>query len=461
MDADTLTAKSPALPAAVLYPATALLTFILCVVLLRTKSSAARFVIFACWFRYIFSAFHTVTFSASPIGISWNALASILICLLGIAVLKQRRLWSPFFLPIYGLMAIIIVSGAFNGEYPGLLNNVAKFGYLAVVCAGVAEAMEDLGGDRFLKALLWSFSPPLVFQFLSLALDVPKASELDGSASFIGGYNHEAVFSIVIATCFVVTALNATLRRSIKGLLLAATLAGILLANYRTTILAIAPLVFVQLTAGISHLFKKGQREGVFMFFLAFSVLAFGIVAWTAQDRFGDIGVVWEKGTNIIQPPERFSPDERRLLSARPYLWSQYIYGYKEGSEVQHWIGLGPDSWASKMPTYAHNTLVSYLYEYGILGVAAILLLWIAMFRAALRVRGSRRTKLLAAHASFFLLNMATMPHWQIEGNILYGILCGYTLALTRRRPAERTLMPQMQGTLGGQTRTGAAARSR
>ena len=33
-----------------------------------------------------------------------------------------------------------------------------------------------------------------------------------------------------------------------------------------------------------------------------------------------------------------------------------------------------------------------------------------------------------AVGISFFLLNMATMPHWMIEGNILYGVICGYTL---------------------------------
>ncbi len=46
--------------------------------------------------------------------------------------------------------------------------------------------------------------------------------------------------------------------------------------------------------------------------------------------------------------------------------------------------------------------------------------------------------KLLAAHASFLLLNMATMPHWTIEGNILYGIICGYTFYLLLG-PATKT----------------------
>jgi hypothetical protein len=42
---------------------------------------------------------------------------------------------------------------------------------------------------------------------------------------------------------------------------------------------------------------------------------------------------------------------------------------------------------------------------------------------------------MLAAHLSFILLSMSTMPLWMIQGNILYGIICGYTLHLMRRRP--------------------------
>ncbi len=59
-----------------------------------------------------------------------------------------------------------------------------------------------------------------------------------------------------------------------------------------------------------------------------------------------------------------------------------------------------------------------------------MIVLWSWMFICALRVKHGPKGKLLAAHASFLLLNMATMPHWTIEGNLLYGIICGYTFYL-------------------------------
>jgi hypothetical protein len=54
-------------------------------------------------------------------------------------------------------------------------------------------------------------------------------------------------------------------------------------------------------------------------------------------------------------------------------------------------------------------------------------------------VKHGPKGKLLAAHASFLLLNMATMPHWTIEGNLLYGIICGYTFYLLLG-PATKTV---------------------
>jgi hypothetical protein len=81
---------------------------------------------------------------------------------------------------------------------------------------------------------------------------------------------------------------------------------------------------------------------------------------------------------------------------------------------------------------------VNYLYEYGIVEVIALLYLWLSMLMAALRVRHPHSGVLVGAHLSFLMLNMSTMPMWMIEGNILYGIICGYTLYLLSLQSAPR-----------------------
>jgi O-antigen ligase len=152
----------------------------------------------------------------------------------------------------------------------------------------------------------------------------------------------------------------------------------------------------------------------------------------------------------FFKPPYEYSEAESRVLSGRPLIWSGYIYAWMNGHGLQHLFGFGPDSWTKSFKVYAHNTLVNTLYETGLAGVLAVLFTWLTMLAAALRVRHPNKGRLLAAHITFLLLNMGTMPMWMIEGNVLYGVICGYTLYLltapqtqaarapVRPRPAAR-----------------------
>jgi hypothetical protein len=429
---------APSLPGSVLYPTTALLTCLLLWVFWRTKSRIANFMLFAIWMRYMMSAFHTVTYASSPLGMSWNALGSCAIFILGFLLVDTRMLRLRFFLPVYAVMAVIIISGGVNHDVSGTINAIVKYGYFLVLAIGTCEAIELYGEQRFLRVLLWAFVPLIVFQVLSVALGVSKATETDGSVSFIGGYNHEAAFSIALATGFVVAAFAMRVNAVVKVAYLFASLAGLLLANYRTSILAIVPIVFAQFALGTTGMFPKNQRAavGVVMLTVCLGCVIAGALLF--QNRFNDISVMLSSGGNFIKPPDEFTRGDVGLMSGRARIWSEYIYGYLSGSELQRLIGFGADSWVNVFTRYAHNTLISQLYEYGIAGVLALLYLWVSMFGAALRVRRGPRTKLVAAHLSFIVLNFATMPLWMIEGYIFYGVICGYTLYLLKPVRSER-----------------------
>ncbi|MGJ3628283.1 hypothetical protein AB5I41_17415 [Sphingomonas sp. MMS24-JH45] len=62
------------------------------------------------------------------------------------------------------------------------------------------------------------------------------------------------------------------------------------------------------------------------------------------------------------------------------------------------------------------------LYETGLLGMFGILVIWSGTLMLARLAGAGPRLELVAAHVSFFLLNMATMPMWLIEGMIFYWI---------------------------------------
>jgi hypothetical protein len=60
------------------------------------------------------------------------------------------------------------------------------------------------------------------------------------------------------------------------------------------------------------------------------------------------------------------------------------------------------------------------------------------MLLAVLRLRRGPRAKLIAAHLSFIIMGLATMPLWMIEGYIFYAVICGYTLYLLKPVPSTR-----------------------
>jgi hypothetical protein len=449
---------APSLPGWLLYPSTLMLFVLLCVVIYRSRVRQEAFAIFVPWFRYVVSTYHTITFQSAVAGLSWNALGSSGIFLLGLLVVKPRDFALKLLFPCYCLMGVILLSGLANRDIGGTIDAIVKLGFFLVLSLSFYEALGKVGEKRATARMLWSFVPPLLFQVLSVVFGIAKATETDGSTSYIGGYNHEAAFSIILATCLFVGAIASGLNRWLRFAILVACIAGILLANYRTTIIAVAPLIVVQINADILGRFSRQQRIVIGAFFAFISVILVGIVGWVLRDRFADLATVLDSGTELMKRPELYTRTEVQMMSARPYIWSGYIYGYLDGGTLQHLIGFGGNSWDGVFSKYAHNTLISSLYEYGIAGIIAFPYLWISMLLAALRVRHSARAKLVAAHLSFLLLNMATMPHWMIEGDILYGLICGYTFhcllrpetvasaAKVTRAPRPRYAPPQPAG---------------
>jgi hypothetical protein len=416
------------MPPWLLYPATLLAVAILAYPFYRVRNVIGRFALFALCFRYLASAHHAITFKASPVGMSWNALGSSAVFVGGLLLIQRRHLALKPLIPCYILIASVVASGLVNHDVPGIVDVVVKFGYLAIITISVYEGLCALGEGRMMNLLLWSAAIPLLFQALSIVFHIAKASEADGSTSYIGGYNHEAAFSIVLATCFVIGCFASGLRFWVRNAILLVLLAGMLVANYRTTILAFAPLAFAQFNLDILGRFPPRQRVILAVVILTISGLAALGAAWMLRDRFLDLFTALASIDDLMKRQIFYTADERALLSTRPYIWSGYIYGWLDGGTKNLLAGFGPGSWVGTFSVYAHNTLVSSLYEYGLIGVVAISLMWAWMLATAWRIKDGPKGKLIAAHLSFFLLNMATMPHWMVEGNILYGIICGYTL---------------------------------
>lgn len=425
---DDLISVGRALPIYASLPVTVVGAILLVIALRSTRSIALLFAVAAIWLRVTLSAFHQYTYVPFVAGLSGNALASIMMCILGLLVVRRRVVGDRAIVPFYPIFFAIIASGVVNSSAVGALDMFVKNAYLAVMTLAVADGMADEGWDQALGKLILPFAIPLGLQAVSIALGVVKVSSQDGSASYIGGYEHEAAFSVMMAAGLLALCLRERMAAWAKAGATILLVGSILLANYRTTIVSMLPLLAIVALIGVTRRVMPQQRAIVLLGTIMLATTGLGAVATLSADRFQDIGVAFEQAGSLMKPTREYTPEERHIMSGRPVIWAGYIFGYADGLPMQHLFGLGPSSWENEFTVYAHNTLVSALYELGIAGVIAILLLWAAMAALVLRVPHWRRTTLIAAHLSFFVLNMGTMPMWMIEGMILYGILCGATI---------------------------------
>lgn len=385
------------------------------------------FVIYAIFFRFLLSAFHPFTFPAVIGPLSINALYSVLVIGLGIQFVDHRLLRLRFLLPFYGLILLIIVSALYNGTLKDSIQSLLKWLFFLVIALAVYESVVRVGRAVVLEKLFRSFSIPIVLQLLSVALGYSKSTENESSISYVGGYNHEAVFSVMLVAALVLVALRQMLLPrtsrlwSALPLLLALQVA---LANYRTNILSVLPPLFGFI---YFHFLHKGLPLAKVT--AALGMLAAAMVLTTVDfssvvERFAEIGTVVDSTAQLIKSPLYYTEWEQDYFSARVYIWSQYIDGYLQSNSAQHVIGLGADAWEHQFRKYAHNTFISLLYELGLLGCIGIV--YIFLRTMLLCLSGPMTTysaQLLLCFVGFLVMNLGTMPLWQIEGMILFAVL--------------------------------------
>ncbi|HEX8342129.1 MAG TPA: hypothetical protein VF624_14580 [Tepidisphaeraceae bacterium] len=395
----------------------------------RSKNAAAAFVLMAIGLRSILSSCHQYTYSISPLGLSYNALASVLVAVSGLLVIRRNHGMRYIVWPAVPLIVVMLVSTLVNSTPAPAASAMIKLVYFIVLATLVAQSLKAVGPSRFFGLLLPVALLPLAYQIVSIFLGAAKRGESDGSASYIGGFNHEAAYSLLIVGALAVVCFADFLRLRSKLLLVAWCTGALFLANYRTSILAIAPLLSVTLFSAIPGAFVNHHRALIRVQLVVGLAVCVGVIAITQGDRFSDIGLAYDYGSELLQPPGEHSMEYRRLLSGRPGIWSNYYFGWLDGTPTQKLVGFGPETWTQYFDLYAHNTLVSALFEIGLLGVL-ITCLFFALNAAVSLTRGglARDWRLFAGHISFFVLNMATMPMWMIEGLIFYSIICGFSV---------------------------------
>ena len=344
-------------------------------------------------------------------------------------------LWLRYFLSAFHMFfTAIAVSGFVNMQISGTINVLVKWCYFLVLAGALFLSIRSQGQNETFKKLLVAFVMPISLQVFSVLLGNAKAAEADGSVSYIGGYNHEAAFSMIIVSFIFVVGLVE--RSSIKFRTSLFTLAVFLLVlvNYRTAILTILPIAAVFYFSLVEQRLRPSQKAPVLTIVTMLFALVFLGLSLTMQERFADVGLMLGNLDLITKAPIYFSETEKDIMSARVYIWSQYINAFNNADLLHKLLGFGPDSWKGVFAKYAHNTFVSNLYEYGYVGFYSFIGMMLFALKEAFKMHNRNLAKIVGLSiVGFLIMNLATMPLWNIEGLIFFAIVVGTVFSSSKQ----------------------------
>lgn len=407
------------------------------------RSRSALFVVIALWLRMVFDAWPQITIHPLVAGLSLNAMLSIGTALVGLALIDRRHLLNVWLLPAYLMIAAILVSHAFNGDVMAMVDPVMKMIYMVVLMVATAEGLRFDGVGRLSSALLRMLGFLFVLEGAAVAFGLAKYTSTDNSTAYAGGFNHESNFALALALVIVPLIAAERLGAKAKIAILGLLTCGLMAANYRTVILGLLPIMlYLFVREALSFFVPKNRSVLIFGAVAAIGAAVLLTPSLNLGDRWGALGDL-VSNPGIMQEPESFTREEQRKVSGRAYLFSFYFHEFERSDTLHQMVGHGSESWKNVIRVYAQNTLLSYLYEFGILGVLAALSVWGALFLLGLRIRSDLIVPFFLLNVGLVAINMSTMPMTLIEGIALYGLTGGYLLHFaaeqaTRRRGGHR-----------------------
>ncbi|WP_415231753.1 O-antigen ligase family protein [Psychromonas sp.] len=292
------------------------------------------------------------------------------------------------------------------------------------------ESIKYNGIVKVLKVISIAYLYPVILVIFSIVLGVSKATEIDGSISYVGGYYHEALISVLILGAMSIFILLVTEQGEKFKKLYLLTFFWFLLVmiNYRTTLLASLFIgVFV-----LFAIYKNTQiiSNKIIMVLLVIMVTLVTTIFAPSDlfERFQEIPDAISQYSHFLTLPEYYSEADQDFFSGRIYIWSTYISGALDGTDIQLFFGQGMNAWKERFSVYAHNTFVSFFYELGILGLGIFSLLIVNGYRRILKIKKSDiALSLCGVYTAFVVLNFGTMPLWQVEGIILFSLIIAIT----------------------------------
>ncbi|PKI01721.1 O-antigen ligase [Glaciecola sp. 33A] len=399
--------------------------FILVKGIKNSPNKYVQFLLIAFWLRFFLGAFHQFTYVPIIGPFSLTAFFSILVATTGLLLIPKRTLLLKQLMLFYVFFVTIFLSAIYNGLWAGFIIVLIKWLYFLVITCCLYLGINKHGITATFKPLLIAFFLPISLQIASVLLSARKVTDNEGLAfSYIGGYFHESAFSMILVTFLVVLSLLKKQDVRSQTLLFLLGTIGIFLTNYRTAIIAALPVLLIFFFSKAESKIEQKYRPYFILIFGFSSFLLLSLFFTFNQERFADIGAVLGSIENLIKAPIYYTEIEKDLFSARIYIWSQYLSAFFEADIWTHIFGFGPESYRGVFEKYAHNTFVSFLYEYGYLGFSIFVFFNILLLKNAFLLKDKEiSSRIFYSLIGFLILNLATMPLWALEGMIIYAML--------------------------------------
>jgi len=406
-------------------------------------SQVLHFIFWLVFLRFVVAAFHDVTYPQILGSFSIISIYSILLVCTSIVFMYLKNIPIMFthrFYLIKSLIFLMFVSSLVNSNLIQSVESIFKWMFLLQLSTMLIESIKYDGIANVLRVISIAYLYPVILLIFSIILGVTKATEIDGSISYVGGYYHEALISVLILGAMSIFILMATEQgKDFKKLYLISFFWFLLvMINYRTTLLA-------SLFLGAFVLFAIYKNTQIISNKIIMVLLVILVVLGTTVfapsylfERFQEIPDVISQYSRFLTLPEYYSKEEQNFFSGRIYIWSTYISDALDGTDIQLLLGQGMNAWKERFSVYAHNTFVSFFYELGILGLGIFSLLIVNGYRRILQIRKSDISlSLCAVYSAFFVLNLGTMPLWQVEGIILFSFIIATTEYYVQRENNE------------------------
>lgn len=397
-------------------------------------SQTLKFVFWLVFLRLVFASFHEVTYPQIFGSFSIISIYSILLVCTSAIFMYLKNISvirNDGFYGIKLMIFLMFLTSVINSNQIQSIASIIKWIFLLQLSIMFIESIKYDGVAKVLKVMSIAYSYPVILVLLSIILGVSKATEVDGSISYVGGYYHEGIISVVILSAMSIFLLMAAEhdKRYEQFYLIAFFGYLLVMINYRTTFLAsLFICAFVLLV-----IYKDNNKQILNKTII--SIIIFMIVMGTMMfspfhlfERLQELPEAVSQYSRFLKFPEYYSSEERQFFSGRIYLWSAYISDALDGTYIQIFFGQGMDAWKKTYDVYAHNTFVSFFYELGVFGVGMFSLIIVNIYRRISQIRKSHISILLCGvYTAFLVVNLGTMPLWQLEGIILFSLIIATT----------------------------------